>query len=66
MLLSTTIDNSAEHQDGHFVVDDTNIYAAGLWGGGGIANLYNGHSLEETDTSGSQLLSESPPPIWED
>lgn len=37
--------NSAEHQDGHFVVDNNHIYAAGLWGGSGIANLYNGHSF---------------------
>ncbi len=36
---------SAEHQDGHFVVDDSFIYAAGLWNGGGLANLYNGHSF---------------------
>ena len=37
--------NSAEHQDGHFVVDNNHIYAAGLWGGSGIANLYNGHAF---------------------
>ncbi len=37
--------NTAEHQDGHFVVDANNIYAAGLWGGTGIANLYNGYSF---------------------
>ena len=37
--------NSAEHQDGHFVVDNNHIYAAGLWGGTGIANLYNGHAF---------------------
>ncbi|MFY0643122.1 MAG: T9SS type A sorting domain-containing protein [Bacteroidia bacterium] len=36
---------TSEHQDGHFVVDDQAIYAAGLWGGGSIANLYNGYSL---------------------
>lgn len=37
--------NTAEHQDGHFVVDSNYIYAAGLWSGGGIANLYNGHGF---------------------
>ena len=37
--------NTAEHQDGHFVVDGNNIYAAGLWGGDGLANLYNGHAF---------------------
>ncbi len=36
---------SAEHQDGHFVVDDNYIYAAGLWDGSGIFNIYNGFSL---------------------
>lgn len=36
---------TAEHQDGHFIVDDNVIYAAGLWGGGGVANLYNGYSF---------------------
>jgi len=36
---------TAEHQDGHFVIDDNYIYAAGLWGGKGIANLYNGHAF---------------------
>lgn len=35
----------AEHQDGHFVVDDDYIYAAGLWGGDYVANLYNGHAF---------------------
>lgn len=38
-------DNSAEHQDGHFVVDDDYIFAAGLWNGTGLANLYNGHAF---------------------
>lgn len=38
-------ENSAEHIDGHFVVDDNHIYAAGLWGGTGTANLYNGHAF---------------------
>jgi len=37
--------NSAEHQDGHIVVDDDFIYAAGLWNGTGFANLYNGYSF---------------------
>lgn len=37
--------NSAEHQDGHFVVDDEHIFAAGLWNGTGFGNLYNGHSF---------------------
>jgi len=36
---------TAEHQDGHFVVDDNYIYAAGLWKGDGLANLYNGHAF---------------------
>jgi hypothetical protein len=36
---------SAEHQDGHFVVDDNYIYAGGLWDGTGAANLYNGSSF---------------------
>ncbi|MFK8038133.1 MAG: T9SS type A sorting domain-containing protein [Crocinitomicaceae bacterium] len=36
---------SAEHQDGHFVVDDNYIFAAGLWNGSGAFNLYNGHSI---------------------
>ncbi len=36
---------TAEHQDGHFVVDENYIYAAGLWGGTGFANLLNGHSF---------------------
>lgn len=36
---------TAEHQDGHFVVDDNHIFAAGLWGGKGLANLYNGHAF---------------------
>ena len=38
-------ENSAEHQDGHFVVDEDGIYVAGLWNGRGAANLYNGHSF---------------------
>jgi hypothetical protein len=36
---------TAERQACHFVVDDDGIYAAGLWGGSGIANLYNGHAV---------------------
>ena len=36
---------SGEHQDGHFVVDDNYIYAAGLWDGGFAFNLYNGSAL---------------------
>jgi len=36
---------TAEHQDGHFVVDENYIYAAGLWGGTGIANLYDGNAF---------------------
>lgn len=36
---------TAEHQDGHFVVDDNNIYAAGLYGGSGLYNSYNGSSF---------------------
>lgn len=44
---TTSIGDSltAEHQDGHFVVKNNTIYAAGLWGGSGIANLYNGHAF---------------------
>ena len=37
--------NTAEHQDGHFVVDDEFIFAAGLWGGDGIANLHEGRAF---------------------
>ncbi|MEO1451138.1 MAG: T9SS type A sorting domain-containing protein [Bacteroidota bacterium] len=37
--------NTAEHQDGHFVVDDDHIFAAGLWNGRGLLNLYNGHAF---------------------
>jgi hypothetical protein len=33
---------TAEHQDGHFVVDEDFIYAAGVWGATGLANAYNG------------------------
>ncbi len=48
---------SAEHQDGHFVVDSNYIYAAGLWGGTGIANLYNGYSfLGKFDKSNGNLI----------
>ena len=49
--------NSAEHIDGHFVVDEDQIYAAGLWNGTGIANLYNGHAFLGTfsKTDGSLL-----------
>ncbi|MBL7825620.1 MAG: hypothetical protein JNJ57_03245, partial [Saprospiraceae bacterium] len=36
---------TAEHQDGHFVVDDNFIFAAGLWGGDGIANLHEGRAF---------------------
>ncbi len=39
------IDSTAEHQDGHFVVDGNQIFAAGLWGGTGWANSYNGHAF---------------------
>ncbi len=37
--------NSAEHLDGHFVVEDDYIYSCGLWGGTSLLNLYNGHSF---------------------
>ena len=37
--------STAEHLDGHFVVDDSLIYATGLWGGSNISNLQNGHSF---------------------
>lgn len=36
---------TAEHQDGHFVVDEQYIYTAGLWEGSGLLNLYNGHAF---------------------
>lgn len=36
---------TAEHQDGHFVVDDQYIFASGLWNGTGAFNLYNGHAF---------------------
>lgn len=36
---------SGEHQDGHLVVDDNFIYAAGLWDGGSNGNAYNGSSF---------------------
>lgn len=38
-------DGTAEHQDGHIVVDENYIYAAGLWNGSGLANLYNGYAF---------------------
>lgn len=34
--------NTGEHQDGHFVTDNNYIFASGMWGGTGIANLYEG------------------------
>lgn len=37
--------NAGEHQDGHFVVDDNHIFAAGLWGGTSLFNFYNGWSF---------------------
>ncbi|MBK9271770.1 MAG: T9SS type A sorting domain-containing protein [Saprospiraceae bacterium] len=36
---------TAEHQDGHFVVDDQFIFASGLWGGKGIFNVYDGSAF---------------------
>jgi hypothetical protein len=36
---------TAEHQDGHFVVDANYIFAAGEWDGKNLANLYNGYSF---------------------
>lgn len=36
---------TAEHIDGHFVVDNNFIYGAGEWDGKSIANLYNGNSF---------------------
>ena len=36
---------SAEHQDGHFVVDDNYIFAAGLWNGVGLFHMYNGNGI---------------------
>ena len=49
--------STAEHQDGHFVVDSDHIYAAGLWGGAGLANLYNGYSfLGKFDRSNGNLV----------
>ena len=48
---------TAEHQDGHFVVDNDHIFAAGLWGGTGIANLHNGYSfLGKFDKSDGELI----------
>ena len=38
-------ENTAEHQDGHFAIDENYIYAAGLWGGTSVLNLYNGYSF---------------------
>lgn len=35
----------AEHQDGHFVVDNNTIFATGLWNGDNYGNLQNGHSF---------------------
>jgi len=37
--------NTAEHQDGHIYIDSDTIYACGMWGGTGIANLYDGSAL---------------------
>ncbi len=39
------ISKVADHQDGHFVVDNTTIYAAGLHKGTGIANLHEGRAF---------------------
>jgi len=36
---------SAEHQDGHFVVSDNYIYAAGLWDGKPNFTAYNGSAI---------------------
>lgn len=36
---------TAEHQDGHFVIDANYIYGAGEWDGKGIANINNGYSF---------------------
>ena len=36
---------TAEHIDGHFVIDDSLIYGAGLWGGSNLYNVQNGHSF---------------------
>lgn len=35
----------ADHQDGHFVVDNSAIYACGIHKGTGIANLYEGKAF---------------------
>ncbi|MBS1538559.1 MAG: PQQ-like beta-propeller repeat protein [Bacteroidetes bacterium] len=39
------ISKVADHQDGHFVVDNSAIYAAGIHKGTGIANLYEGRAF---------------------
>lgn len=39
------ISKVADHQDGHFVVDNSAIYAAGLHKGTGIANLHEGRAF---------------------
>lgn len=51
------MENTAEHQDGHFVVDDEFIFSAGLWGGTGLANLYNGYAFlgKFSKTDGSMI-----------
>ena len=37
--------NTAEHQDGHFVVDTPFIYVSGMWGGTSFFNLYDGREF---------------------
>ncbi len=36
--------DTAEHLDGHFVVDDSFIFGCGLWNGDNTSNLYNGYA----------------------
>lgn len=36
---------TAEHQDGHIVLEDDRMVGTGLWGGTSISNLFNGQSL---------------------
>lgn len=39
------ISKVADHQDGHFVVDNSAVYACGIHKGTGIANLYEGKAF---------------------
>lgn len=52
--------DTAEHLDGHFVVDDSFIYGCGLWNGDNGLNLFNGHAFlgKFSKSNGSLLDSE--------